>query len=233
MVAGVRLIKTAVLTVVAGTCLAGCPSFAPTEVPAVEFVTSQGTFVADLNADAAPVTVAGFRQYVEGGAYDGTIVHRIAGGAFISGGRYDIDLNEIGSAASLPNEAPTGLEPVAATIALVPIGDGTSVDQQFVVNLAYNPQFAAGPLQAGYPVFAQVVEGLDVVAAIAAMETIQFETFSSLPAEPVTVEQVTLIQRPVDRFLDGPAYADWVGYRGSVLFRDLLVDTLAFFITPG
>ena len=45
--------------------------------PKVKLETSKGDIVIELYPDKAPKSVANFLQYVNDGAYDGTIFHRV------------------------------------------------------------------------------------------------------------------------------------------------------------
>ncbi|OZB67910.1 MAG: peptidylprolyl isomerase [Thiomonas sp. 14-64-326] len=50
---------------------------APAAQPKVEFVTTMGNFVVQLDPARAPKTVANFLDYVKSGFYKGTIFHRV------------------------------------------------------------------------------------------------------------------------------------------------------------
>ena len=56
---------------------------------AVQIQTSQGTFDVLLDDAQTPLTVANFLQYVNGGLYNGTIIHRSEPGFVIQGGGFD------------------------------------------------------------------------------------------------------------------------------------------------
>ena len=48
--------------------------------------TTLGTIVIQLNATAAPKTVANFLEYVKSGHYDNTVFHRVIGNFMIQAG---------------------------------------------------------------------------------------------------------------------------------------------------
>ena len=49
----------------------------------------------ELDRNRAPKTVENFLNYVQSGAYVGTIFHRVIPGFVIQTGGYDVNLNEI------------------------------------------------------------------------------------------------------------------------------------------
>jgi len=135
----------------------------------VRLKTSQGEILLEL-VDDAPITTANFLQYVNDRFYDGTIFHRVVPGFVVQGGGL------------LPGGAPqTGIRPpiqnefspnrsnVRATVAMAKLGgDPDSATSQFFFNLADNSANLDNQ-NGGFTVFARVVEGMDVVDAIAAV----------------------------------------------------------------
>lgn len=83
-------------------------------MPVVQFDTTHGAIVIELNAEKAPVTVANFIDYVESGHYDGTIFHRVIDGFMIQGGGMDADMNEKRTGTPIKNEADNGLKTTSA-----------------------------------------------------------------------------------------------------------------------
>src|SRR5262245_9705287 len=58
-------------------------------ISAVRVTTSMGSFVIELQADRAPLTVANFVRYVNEGFYTNTLIHRVVQGFVVQGGGYD------------------------------------------------------------------------------------------------------------------------------------------------
>ena len=58
--------------------------------PRVEMKTSLGTVVIELDASAAPKSVANFLEYVKSGFYEGTVFHRVIKGFMAQGGGFEI-----------------------------------------------------------------------------------------------------------------------------------------------
>ncbi len=133
----------------------------------VRLTTSAGDIVFDL-VDDAPITTANFLQYVTDEFYDGTIFHRVVAGFVIQGGGLLPDGTEKpGARPPIQNEFSPTRSNVRGTVAMAKIGgDPNSATNQFFVNLVDN----SGSLDSqngGFTVFANVVEGMDVVDTIA------------------------------------------------------------------
>ena len=75
----------------ASSLIASAASFAG---PKVEFKTTMGSFVVELDSVKAPKTTANFLNYVNSGFYNGTIFHRVIDGFMIQGGGFTSDLNQ-------------------------------------------------------------------------------------------------------------------------------------------
>ena len=93
------------------------------DMPIVEFDTTYGNIVIELNAEKAPVTVANFIDYVESGHYDGLIFHRVIDGFMIQGGGMDANMNEKRTGTPIKNEADNGLKNNTGTIAMARTSD--------------------------------------------------------------------------------------------------------------
>lgn len=164
------------------------------EGPQVELVTSKGTIVLELDADAAPKSVANFLRYVDEGHYDGTIFHRVIDGFMIQGGGFDQEMNKLPTHEPIANEADNGLKNDRGTIAMARTADPDSATSQFFINTVDNAPLNHTSKDVrgwGYAVFGKVVEGMDVVDAIAAVSTTRSGGMADVPAEPVVIEKAT------------------------------------------
>jgi len=163
------------------------------QFPEVVIRTSLGDLKLRLNAKAAPVTVENFLEnYVDRGFYGETIFHHVEPG-FIAAGGYSSDLQEKPVRAPIRNEARNGLKNRRGTIAMArspEYSDGAT--SQFFINLIDEPAWdydeAAG--NAGYCVFGEVIEGLDVAERIAGVAVREAEGFPKLPAEHVVIHTI-------------------------------------------
>src|SRR6187549_971386 len=63
-------------------------------LPKVKVQTSMGSFVIELEATRAPLSVANFLEYVRAGHYEGTIFHRVIANFVAQGGGFDAKLAE-------------------------------------------------------------------------------------------------------------------------------------------
>lgn len=156
----------------------------------VEMKTSMGDLVIELNNEEAPVSVKNFIEYVEDGFYAGTVFHRVINGFMIQGGGMDKDLKSKSNNDPIVNEAANGLKNDRGTLAMARTSDPDSATSQFFINHKDNDFLnytGPRPDQIGYAVFGKVVEGLDVVDAIAEVATGSQGYYDDVPVEPVEI----------------------------------------------
>ena len=160
----------------------------------VQFDTTLGTIVFELDETAAPVTSANFLAYVDAGFFDGTdgmgatIVHRVVPGFVIQGGGLTESMDTKDTMPAIVNESGNGLTNVRGAISMARTMDPNSATSQFFVNLVDNPGLDKAP---GYAVFGAVVEGMDVVDAMAEVATETVGQYEDVPVEPIIVMSVT------------------------------------------
>ena len=161
-----------------------------TESKVVKLETSMGDIVVELNAEAAPVTVENFLQYVRDGFYDETIFHRVIHGFMIQGGGFTADMAERQTRDPITNEASNGLRNSRGTIAMARTTDPNSATSQFFINHVDNPRLDyVANANPGYAVFGKVTDGMYVVDAIARVETATRTVPSNVPGDKPTVFQ--------------------------------------------
>lgn len=179
--------------------------------PRIAMHTSSGDIVIELDPARAPVTVANFLHHIRAGHYNGTIIHRVVPGFVIQGGGWTAELVErakVDAARGQPdtpivNEWSTsGLKNLRGTIAMARDADPDSATREFFINLADNarldiPRETAGG--AGYAVFGRVVEGMEVVDAMAQVPTrprpetgVTDVSMNNVPIEPIVVRKVRI-----------------------------------------
>jgi peptidyl-prolyl cis-trans isomerase A (cyclophilin A) len=161
--------------------------------PRVAMATSKGTIVLELDAVQAPDTVANFLQYVDDGFYNGTVFHRVIPNFMIQGGGMDPGLAKKSTRSPIRNEASNGLSNARGTIAMARTSHPHSATSQFFINLAENRRLDYPGAGGGYCVFGRVVEGMDVVDAIARVQTTTKTSPGMGPYQNVPVETVTII----------------------------------------
>jgi cyclophilin family peptidyl-prolyl cis-trans isomerase len=135
----------------------------------VRLTTTLGGILVEL-VDDAPITTQNYLQYVEDGFYTGTIFHRVIPGFVVQGGgMLPGGTPKPGVRPPIVNEFSATRSNLRGTLAMAKLGnDPDSATCQFFFNLADN----SGNLDnqnGGFTVFANVIEGLDVVDAIAAV----------------------------------------------------------------
>jgi cyclophilin family peptidyl-prolyl cis-trans isomerase len=160
----------------------------------VKLETSMGNIVIELNEQAAPVTVKNFLGYVEAGFYDGTIFHRVIPGFMIQGGGFTKQMAKKDTRAPIINEAKNGLSNEKGTIAMARTSDPNSATAQFFINHRDNDFLNyIDENKAGYAVFGKVTEGMDVVDAIASVETTTRSGMEDVPVEPVIIQSAKVV----------------------------------------
>jgi cyclophilin family peptidyl-prolyl cis-trans isomerase len=161
--------------------------------PRVRVETSAGSFIVQLDAERAPLTVANFLRYVNDGFYEGTIFHRVVNGFVIQGGGFDADMKLKPPRAPVVNEAGNGLSNHRGTLAMARTAEPHSADAQFYINLADNLALDPKPTRWGYAVFGRVIEGLEVVDEIGHRATTTRNSMPDVPAEPVVIRKVAVL----------------------------------------
>ena len=154
----------------------------------VKLETSMGNIVIELEKQAAPVSVKNFLGYVEAGFYDGAIFHRIIQGFMIQGGGFTQQMVKKETRDPIINEAKNGLSNEKGTIAMARTNDPDSATAQFFINHRNNDFLNyVDESKAGYAVFGKVTEGMDIVDAIASVETTTRKGMDDVPVEPVII----------------------------------------------
>ncbi|MFI5142947.1 MAG: peptidylprolyl isomerase [Thermoanaerobaculales bacterium] len=165
--------------------------------PMVKLETSKGTIVLELDATKAPKTVANFLEYVQAGFYDGTIFHRVIKSFMAQGGGFATNMEQKPTRPPIENEAGNGMANVRGSIAMARTNVVNSATSQFFINLVDNKFLDHKdntPGGFGYCVFGRVVEGMNVVDAMAAIPTGPGGPFpSDVPSEMVTIKKATVV----------------------------------------
>lgn len=156
--------------------------------PVVTLETSLGKIRIALDPEKAPITVANFLKYVRSGHYAGTVFHRVIPKFMVQGGGMDASLKEKPTSPPIRNEARNGLRNLRGTIAMARTSEPNSATAQFFINVQDNPALDFGIRGAGYAVFGQVVEGMDVVDRIVAVPTTTKGAYENVPVTPVVIK---------------------------------------------
>ncbi|WP_148253914.1 peptidylprolyl isomerase [Aidingimonas lacisalsi] len=157
--------------------------------------TNFGDIVIELHHDEAPETAANFEHYVNDGHYDDTLFHRVIDGFMIQGGGFDSRFEQKPTRAPVHNEADNGLSNRRGTLAMARTQDPHSATAQFFINVADNNflDHSGKHLQGwGYCVFAEVVDGMDIVDKIRAVPTTRRGMHGDVPAEDILIRRAYL-----------------------------------------
>lgn len=148
--------------------------------------TNKGTIKFELLESDAPKATENFRLLAEKSYYDGVIFHRVIenfmiqggdplgegyGGESAWGGKFDDEIDK----ASALYQGPYS----KGTVAMANSGPNTNGSQFFIMHIDY-------PLPPSYTKFGNVVEGQDIVDAIAVVS----KNSSDKPLEPIVMEKV-------------------------------------------
>ncbi len=162
----------------------------------IKMTTTLGEIDIELYPDEAPETVKNFLSYVESGHFDGLIFHRVIPGFMIQGGGFTPDMNQRNTQPPVVNEADNGLKNLVGTLSMARTPDPNSATSQFFINLVDNGflDFTAKTQQGwGYAVFAKVVNGMDVVEQIGAIQTGNVGGHGDVPVESIFIEKAEVI----------------------------------------
>jgi len=173
----------------------------PAAAQRVEFDTTAGRIVLELDAKAAPKTVENFLEYVKSGHYVGTQFHRVIDGFMVQGGGFTTEFQQKPTRPPVRNEGESstkaGLLNTPGTVAMARTQDPHSASAQFFINVADNKflNYREPTTQGyGYTVFGKVVEGMDVVNRIAKAPTGAGGPFpKDVPVERVVVKSAKIL----------------------------------------
>lgn len=160
--------------------------------------TNKGIIKLELFGEDMPITVSNFVTLAEEGFYDQTKFHRVIDGFMIQGGDPNSKSNDAtnygtgGPGYTIEDEFTEGelLTNVRGTIAMANTGQPNSGGSQFFINLVDNTplDFDKEPFSSKHPVFGRVIEGMDIVDAIAKSEVGQRD----VPVDPIVIESVVI-----------------------------------------
>jgi cyclophilin family peptidyl-prolyl cis-trans isomerase len=141
--------------------------------------------------DDKPITTSNFVNLVKQGLYNGTVFHRVMEGFMIQGGAVNSAVSTIADEVGNDNRNTRG------TIAMAKTSDPDSATSQFFINLVDNGYSVIDTqgtrFDQTYTVFGQVIQGMDVVDAIASVQVTQ----NAIGENSQPVQTITLISAEV------------------------------------
>ena len=158
------------------------------------YVKDMGSMTAELYPEKAPKTVENFLKLVESDFYNGLIFHRVIAGFMIQGGGYMPDFEDRETGAIRGEFAANGfmdndLEHTRGVLSMARTSDPNSASSQFFVMHADAPH-----LNRQYAGFGKLIDGFDVLDAIATTKTGRYGYFSDVPRTPIVIERMELVQ---------------------------------------
>ena len=157
--------------------------------------TNFGDITIKMFEQEAPNTVKNFLEYANAGFYNGTIFHRVIDGFMVQGGGFVSGMEQKDVNDPIQNEANNGLSNKVGTLAMARTPDPHSATAQFFINVNNNDflNHSSETSQGwGYCVFAEVVEGMDIVEKIKRVATGSNGFHQDVPLEDVIIESVTV-----------------------------------------
>jgi cyclophilin family peptidyl-prolyl cis-trans isomerase len=163
------------------------------ENPQVKLSTSEGDIVIELYPENAPITVENFLTYVEEGAYDGTVFHRVIANFMVQGGGFTPDGKQKSTHEAIKLESNNGLKNEKYTVAMARTSAVDSATNQFFINTNNNEFLNYGFRDEGYAVFGKVINGQDIVDKINQAKTTTKNGMTDWPVEDVRIEKAEVI----------------------------------------
>ena len=178
--------------------------------------TKHGDMVVEFYPDVAPMHVESFISLAEEEYFNGTTFHRVIPGFVIQGGDPNSKLDNralhgtggrAGKFFGLGDEndpnswlIPAEFNDIPHTkgiLSMARTNDPHSATSQFFINhkdnsfLNHSSETMRGW---GYAVFGKVTDGMDVVDAIAAVDTGNFQQYADVPVEPIMIQSISVME---------------------------------------
>jgi cyclophilin family peptidyl-prolyl cis-trans isomerase len=158
--------------------------------------TTMGAILIELYEDKTPITTANFIKLTNDGFYNGLVFHRVIDDFVIQGGGYYPDGTEkISPYGPIDLEINPAVHHLDGTIGMARTVDPNSATSQFFIDDGAQPYLEPnGSDPNGYAAFGRVVKGIDVVRAIAKVDTMtKYGFMEDWPVNDVIIESITII----------------------------------------
>ena len=123
----------------------------------------------------------------------------------IQGGGFTPELEEKPTRPPIRNEARNGLRNSRGTVAMARTNDPDSATSQFFINVRDNHRLDFGIGGAGYAVFGEVIEGMDVVDRIAIVPTTSRGPHQNVPQVAVVIKKAREVKAAAPAAAPKPA----------------------------
>ena len=157
--------------------------------PQVTLITAKGSITLELDPARAPISTNNFLAYVSKGFYRSTLFHRVIPNFVVQGGGYTTGMvKKTDQAAPIELESNKGLSNLRGTLAMARTNLPNSATSEFYINLVDNLSLdfknTANP---GYAVFGKVIQGMELVDAIALEPTGVVGGMSDVPLTEIAL----------------------------------------------
>ena len=172
--------------------------------PIAIITTNMGTIKVELFKDKVPNTVDNFIKLANISFYNGLVFHRVINDFMIQGGayppienpsQYDPNITEkISPYGPINLEINPDVHHLDGTIAMARTSAPNSATSQFFIDDGDQPQLEPGGVDTyGYAAFGIVIEGIEVVHAIAEVETTtKLGSMMNWPIDDVIIQSITI-----------------------------------------
>jgi dolichyl-diphosphooligosaccharide--protein glycosyltransferase len=165
------------------------------EIAVIE--TTQGTIKMEFFPEAAPKHTENFINLANDGFYDGVLFHRIQPGFVIQGGDpntitgTDRNIWGTGGPGYTVDAEFNNIPHDRGIVSMARAADPNSAGSQFFIVLQ-GDELTKAALDNKYTVFGRVIEGMDVVDKIAALQTMQINPDVRQPTDPEQARILTV-----------------------------------------
>ena len=164
------------------------------ENPIAIIDTSMGTIKVELYEDKVPNTCENFINYANDGFYDGLVFHRVIDNFMIQGGGFYPNGTKKDTNDPIDLEIHPDVRHVDGAIAMARTMDPNSATSQFFINDGDQYQLEPGGVDPnGYAAFGKVIEGIEVVRAIAEVDKgAKYPGHTDWPIDDVIINSITI-----------------------------------------
>lgn len=160
--------------------------------------TTLGTIIIELYEDKMPITSENFIRLANDGFYNGLVFHRVIQDFVIQGGGYYPNGTEkISPYGPIDLEIDPSVHNLDGTIGMARTSDPNSATSQFFIDDGAQRFLEPnGSDPYGYAAFGRVVKGIEVVRAIASVQTMtKYGIMEDWPVDDIIIENVIILHQ--------------------------------------
>ena len=162
--------------------------------------TTMGSIILELYEDKMPITTMNFIRLANDGFYNGLVFHRVIDDFVIQGGGYYPNgTQKISPYGPIDLEINPDVHHLDGTIGMARTNDPNSATNQFFIDDGAQPHLnynSSNPNPNGYAAFGRVVKGIDIVRAIAEVETkTKYGLMHDWPVNDIIITSLTIVHK--------------------------------------